>query len=48
MIKIFKGCIIQSTINDYVYYDPAEQVDMINDSEEQVDINNSLRNDSAE
>ena len=47
-IKIFKICTIQSTINDSVYYDSNEQVDEINDSEEQVDGRNWLRNDSAE
>ena len=40
--KYFKGCTIQSTINDSAYYDSNEQVDSIKDSEEQVDaINDS-------
>ena len=46
-IKIFKGCTIQSTINDSVYYESDEKVDEINYSEEQVDARNWFRNDSA-
>ena len=45
-IKEFKGCTIQSTINNSGYCDYNEQVDAINDSEEQVDARNWLRNDS--
>ena len=37
MIKEFKGCTIQSTINDSAYYNSDGQVDAISDSEEQVD-----------
>ena len=48
MIKIFKGCTIQSTINDSGYYDSDEQVDAINYSEKQVDTRNWLRNNSSE
>ena len=44
MIKIFKGCTIQSTINDFVYYVSDEQVDEINDSKEQVDARKWLIN----
>ena len=33
-IKNFKGCTIQSTINDSVYYESDEKVDEINYSEE--------------
>ena len=33
-INFFKGCTIQSTINDSVYYEYDEQVDKINDSTE--------------
>ena len=41
-IKKFKGCTIQSTINDSAYYDSEKQVDAINNSETQVDaINDS-------
>ena len=47
MIKIFKECTIQSTINDSGYYESDEQVDEINDSEKQVDARNWLRMDSA-
>ena len=47
-IKIFKGCTIQSTINNFVYYESDEQVDEINDSKEQVDARTWLINDSAE
>ena len=47
-IKSFKGCTIQSTIKYSIYYYFDEQVDKINDSEEQVDARNWLRNDSAE
>ena len=43
-IKNFKGCTIQSTINDSIYYDSNEEVDDINDSEEQFDAMNWLRN----
>ena len=39
-IKNFKVCTIQSTINDYVYYESDEQVDEINDLKEQVDTRN--------
>ena len=48
MIKEFKGCTIQSTINDSEYYDSDERVDAINDSEEQVDASNWLINYSKE
>ena len=47
MVKIFKGCTIQSTINNSGYYESDEQVDEINDSKEQVDARNWLRNDST-
>ena len=47
-IKIFKGCTIQSTINDSGYYESDEQFDEINNSKEQVDTRNWLRNNSAE
>ena len=47
-IKIFNGCTIQSTINDSVYIESDEKVDKINNSEEQIDARNWLRNDSAE
>ena len=33
-IKEFKGCTIQSTINNFSYYDSEEQVDAIIDSKE--------------
>ena len=46
-IKNIKGCTIQSTINNSVYYESDEQVDKINDSEEQVDVRNWLINNSA-
>ena len=46
-IKIFKGCNIQSTINNSGYSESDEQVDEIIDSEEQVGAMNWLRNDSA-
>ena len=48
MVKIFKGCTIQSTISDSAHSDSYEQVDKINDPGEQVDARNWLRNDSAE
>ena len=47
-IKNFKGCTIQSTIKNSVYYESGEQVNKINDSKEQVDARNWLRNDSDE
>ena len=47
MVKIFKGCTIQSTINNSGYYESDEQVDEINDFKEQVDARNWLRNDST-
>ena len=46
-IKNFKECTIQSTINNSIYYESDEQVDEINDSDEQVDARNWLRNDST-
>ena len=46
-IKNFKGCTIQSTINNSVYYESDEQVDRINYQEEQIDERNWLRKDSA-
>ena len=45
-IKEFKGCNIQSTINDSGYSDFDEKVVAINDYEEQVDARNWFRNDS--
>ena len=48
MIESFKGCTIQSTISDSAHSDSDEQVDEINDSEEQVESRNWLRNYSAE
>ena len=39
-IKNFKGCTIQSTINNSVNYESNEQLDKINDSEEQIDARN--------
>ena len=47
-IKQFKECNIQSTINNFGYYDSNEQVNATNDSKEQVDVMNWLRNDSEE
>ena len=47
-IRNFKGCTIQSTINDSIYYESDGQVDEINDSAEQVDARNWLRNNSTE
>ena len=42
MFQAFKGCTIQSTINNSAYYNYDKQVDAINDFEEQVDaINDS-------
>ena len=40
MIKVFKGCKIQSTISNSAQYDSDKQVDAINDSDEQVDDDN--------
>ena len=48
MVENFKGCTIQSTIRDSAHIDSDKQVDEINDSEEQVDARNWLRNDSTE
>ena len=48
MVENFKGSTIQSTINYSVHSDSHEQVDKINDSEEQVDAKNQLRNNFAE
>ena len=48
MVENFKGCTIQSTISKSTHSDSDKQVDEINDSEEQVDARNWLRNDSAE
>ena len=48
MVENFKGCTIQSTISDSAHSGSDEQVDKINDSEEQVDAKNWLRNDSTE
>ena len=47
MIQKLKGCTIQSTIKNSVYYESNKQVDKINDSKEQVDARNWLRNDYA-
>ena len=48
MVENFKGCTIQSTISNSAHINSDEQVDEINDSEEQVDARNWLRDDSAE
>ena len=48
IIEEFKGCTIQSTINDSGYCDSSEQVDTILISEEKVDARKWLRNDSNE
>ena len=42
-IKFFKGYTIQSTINDYRYYESDEEFEEINDSEVQVDARNWLK-----
>ena len=47
MVQNFKGCTAQSTIIDSAHSNSKEQVDVINDSEEQVDTKNWLRNDYA-
>ena len=47
-IKIFKGYTIQSTINDSVYYESDKHVNKINDSEEQVDTRNWLKDNYEE
>ena len=47
-IKEFKGCNIQSKINNSGYYASDEQVDAINDYEGQVGTRNWLRNNSHE
>ena len=48
IVEIFKGCTIQSTISNSAHSDSDKPVDKINDSEEQLDVRNWLRNDSAE
>ena len=48
IVKIFKECTIQSTISNSAHSNSDEQADEINDSEEQVDARNWLRNDSVE
>ena len=48
IIEIFKGCNIQSTISNSALRDSNKQFHEINDSDEQVDTRNWLRNDSAE
>ena len=47
-VENFKGCTIQSTISNSAHSNSEEEVDKTNDSEEQVDARNWLRNDSAE
>ena len=44
MIKQFKGCTIQSTINDSAQYDSDKQVEAINDSDKKVDAINDPTN----
>ena len=48
MVEKFRGCTIQSTISDSAHSDSDKQGDEINDSEEQVDVRNRLRNNYAE
>ena len=48
MFEIFKRCTIQSTISDSAHISYGREVDEINNSEEQVDARNWLRNNSAE
>ena len=45
MVENFKGCTIQSTISNSAHRNSDKQVDKINDSKEQVDARNWLRND---
>ena len=47
-VENFEGCTILSTISNSAHSDSDKQVDEINDSEEQVDVRNWLRNDSTE
>ena len=48
MVENFNGCNIKSTISNSAHSDADKQVNDINDSEEQVDARNWLRNDSME
>ena len=48
MVENFNGCTIQSTISDSAQSNSNAQVVKINDSEEQVDARNWLRNYSSE